>query len=543
MDLSSLTIEQLEAIRSNLTEKERQEFDRLISASLPTLAELVERTFNLKLDPWQIFICQRLEKLRWQKGQRILIHAPSQLGKSIIVSQRFPAYILGCNPLTRIGLVAYNQTHAKRFSVAVQKCMRMYAFRSLFPNPHCRLPNNTPQDLWSTEARHSIGDATASVIAAGMDSGLTGHGFDLLIVDDPYADAGAANSVIENENIHLFWNATVKPRLNDDTNVVIMFHRYHDDDFAGWLMQQEPGVWEYLRFAAIADDNEEFPDPLGRKPGELLTTRRSREFFESFERADPMTFWGQLQGLPRPLTGGMFEPSFFKETEDYTPYLCEPDENGNLKDEHGRWRYAKAPPPLDVYVRSWDLATSEKQAADHTAGALMGLLGDGTLLLADMVRIKSEWHRTEELILNTVARDRELGVQVGIEDAGLGLLAFQALSRRSEFLSVPLRRIKLPTGQGKKERALAWQAKLASGKFKLLKGDWNKEFIAECLAFSGRLHGKDDQIDAVSNGTQMLFQMRGGYTEKKPLDPFSEAYWKELVKSQTGGDKDYYDNY
>ena len=48
----------------------------------------VERTMGCRLDRWQLHICNRLEKLRWQKGQRIMFAAPPQIGKSSIVAQR-----------------------------------------------------------------------------------------------------------------------------------------------------------------------------------------------------------------------------------------------------------------------------------------------------------------------------------------------------------------------------------------------------------------------------------------------------------------------
>src|SRR5688572_31353664 len=53
-----------------------------------------------------------------------------------------------------------------------------------------------------------------------------------------------------NAKTRAFWSDTAKPRLNEDANVVVMFHRYTESDIAGWLMEQEPDEWELIRYAA-----------------------------------------------------------------------------------------------------------------------------------------------------------------------------------------------------------------------------------------------------------------------------------------------------
>src|SRR5438067_1088306 len=81
-----------------------------------SLAYFVEATVAWKLDPWQQVLCNRLSRLATERGQRILVHAPPQIGKSILVSQRFPAWLLARRPTERIKLAAYNITHATRFA-------------------------------------------------------------------------------------------------------------------------------------------------------------------------------------------------------------------------------------------------------------------------------------------------------------------------------------------------------------------------------------------------------------------------------------------
>jgi hypothetical protein len=60
-------------------------------------------------------LCRRLQELATTTGRRLLICAPPQFGKSVIVSQRFPAWLLGEKPTHRVKVACYNVTHATKF--------------------------------------------------------------------------------------------------------------------------------------------------------------------------------------------------------------------------------------------------------------------------------------------------------------------------------------------------------------------------------------------------------------------------------------------
>src|SRR5580765_7408247 len=148
------------------------------------LAAFVEQTTQITLEPWQHMICDRLARLPDETGQRILIHGPPQAGKSIIISQRFPAWMLGRKPLGRIRLACYNLTHAERFSKVNLAVMRGAEYRASFPDPDAQIPERCPADEWSTTARAALNDANPSFKALGLDGGFTGLGVDTMIIDD-----------------------------------------------------------------------------------------------------------------------------------------------------------------------------------------------------------------------------------------------------------------------------------------------------------------------------------------------------------------------
>jgi predicted phage terminase large subunit-like protein len=494
---------------------ERQEAAELMELIAPTFASFCQATLKYQLDPWQIWLCNRLEKLRYQKGQRILLHAPPQVGKSVIVAQRLPAYLMGCNPVSRNAIGSYNQQKAIDFSKVVQSLMRGGEFMRMFPSPDLQLAPDAKQDSFSTMARYNYGDGQSSLVALGMATGYVGKGFDgLLVIDDPYPSALMAGSPVINTQIRQWWEQTVMTRVPDETNIIVCFHRYHSEDFAQYLIDQ--GGWEFIRLAAIADESDEFPDPLGRQPGELLTPRLPLVRLQEREERDSMSYHGQFQGLPRPLKGGFFEPGWFEESADYSPYIADL-------------------PPIDYWVRAWDTATGTKAANDWSVGALMGVKADGTLILADIKRVKKEWADLHEYIKQIALEDKEwLGrVRVAIEHKAIGIIQYSALQSDSFWRehAIPLEKLEIPQGEDKKTRANYWNAQLRNGYFKMLRSTWNQVFISECLAFTGRKGGKDDQVDAVSNAVQLLSRVKGGAKERPPApEPGSHAYYAWLRK-------------
>src|ERR1035437_10010189 len=259
-----------------LLERERRRRVSEVDGGLTFLARFVEATTQLVLEPWQHIVCDRLQALTTQTGQRTLMHGPPQFGKSLIISQRFPAYTLGVHPDYRVRVACYNQHHAARFSKVNLAMMRDPAFARMFPDPGARLPALCPADEWSTAARAAKRDAQPSFMALGLGTGFSGVGVDTLVIDDPYKSAQEARSDATNTMLWDWWTQVVLSRLNPATNIVVMFHRWWEGDFAGRLMEQ--GGWELLRFPAIADG---LPgDPTGRAVGELLSPRYSLAYLE-----------------------------------------------------------------------------------------------------------------------------------------------------------------------------------------------------------------------------------------------------------------------
>lgn len=452
------------------------------------LAEFVERTTNHRLDGWQRDLCSRLESLAYTTGRRMLIHAMPQAGKSIIVSQRFPAWLLTRKPQHRVKLACYNVTHSTRFGKIVRDLMQEEEFARLFPDPALRLPNLCAADTWSTAARSATRDSQPSFKALGLATGFVGQGADTLIIDDPYASPEEAYSQVINAKVRSFWTDTAKPRLNDHTNVVVMFHRYTENDLAGFLMESEPDEWELIRYAAVSDGPYEHPvtkrvyaDPLSRPEGERLSPRYSDAWYER-QQANTYVWLSQFQGRPTAKEGTFFKINRLN--------AIEPDEFAMT---------LKIGTSAGVFktVRAWDLAASKD--GDWTVGVKMGMDVNGRIFIIDVVR--GRWlpdERDAEMLATARSDGKQTRIFIPQDPGQAGVDQALRLTRLLHGFKVST-----STVSGDKiTRAEGLASQVNGGNVTVLIAPWNYPLKEEMRQFP--LGGHDDQVDAAVDAYREL---------------------------------------
>ena len=173
-------------------------------------------------------------------------------------------------------------------------------------------------------------------------------------------------------------------------------------------------------------------------------------------------------------------------------------EQGDIFDRAWFRTVQKAPEGIK-WVRYWDLATTAKQTADRTAGALCGYQ-DGCLYIADIVAGRWEWPKAKRRILTTAALDgRE--VVVGVEAISGFKIAAQELARTPELRGYTLRVTTHVTGD-KVARSGPWAARAERGQVRLVDGPWVSDFLDEVVSFPSGRH--DDRVDAVSGAVKLL---------------------------------------
>lgn len=390
------------------------------------------------------------------KLHRLIVTMPPRHGKSLTTSELFPAWFLARNPDKRIILSSYASTLAQRFSRSVRNLLGSSSFQAIFADT---VLAKDSRSTWSWDIRGRNG----GMIAAGAGSGITGHGADLLIIDDPIKDAQEASSSLIRQRLWDWYTTTAYTRLHPGGAVLVIATRWHEDDLTGRLLShsaEDADEWTTLHFPAL-DENDNALWPERYPADELLRIKASIG-----NRA-----WNALyQGAPVPFEGNMFNRAWF-DIVDAIPAGCR-------------------------YVRWWDKAATSK-AGDWSAGVLMATNGNGVYYVVDVQR--GQWSSAERnrIMVQTASIDNERsnGKLSILTEQEPGSSGKESAEKTIELLAGYAAYAKASTGS-KEVRAQPLAAQCEAGNVKLLRGAWNAAYLDEMTSFPLGAH--DDQVDASS---------------------------------------------
>jgi len=141
-----------------------------------------------------------------------------------------------------------------------------------------------------------------------------------------------------------------------------------------------------------------------------------------------------------------------------------------------------------------DLAVSEKTSADDTALVAM-VRGEGNRYqIVDAVHFKKTWPNAKEMIMAFIERHN---CPSFIESNAQMLGLIDDLRREPRMQKYVIRDVR--TTKDKITCSAPWISRLESGQLTLLRGEWNKDFINQAIAFTVEDKGRtDDMLDGVS---------------------------------------------
>ena len=179
----------------------------------------------------------------------------------------------------------------------------------------------------------------------GRGGALTGRTVDIGIVDDLYKDDTEGNSPLIRDAAWNWYVDVFSTRLHNDSQQLITFTRWHEDDIIGRLQELcqkekvpfynitswsqlehcDPRAWYKINFEGIKES--EYTDIDPRQPGEALwPEKHSIEKLEDQRRLDPARFQSLYQGNPMPVEGLLYTRPFRTYTEipetNKGVYLC-----------------------------------------------------------------------------------------------------------------------------------------------------------------------------------------------------------------------------
>lgn len=249
----------------------------------------------------------------------LLLSVPPRHGKSFTVTETLPSWFLGRDPTANVIIASYESTFAEAFSRRNRDKFTT-AVQQVWPNSK---PNNNVQGvaLWETE----LGGRCR---AAGLKAGITGHGADLFIIDDPIKNKEQADSEIVISKLQDEMHPSVQSRIHPGGKLIVIQTRWVEGDAIGWIQAN----WDEYIYKTInlpyeydAEAMEIGLCPLGRKLGESLVgahlgddesklpqrIKNTNEMMLSRKnmiiRSDGLRTWNALyQGRPSAAQGNLY---------------------------------------------------------------------------------------------------------------------------------------------------------------------------------------------------------------------------------------------
>lgn len=170
---------------------------------------------NFQSSPSHIkLIADALEQVENDQIKRLIITLPPRHGKSMLVSEYFPAWFLGRNPSKSIIFASYGQEFATGFGRKVRNHMSSDLYHQVFPN------TLLSDDSTAANRFHTTKGGVYYAVGAG--ASITGRGAHILLIDDPLKSREEAESALIRQKIKDWFSSTAYTRLEPDGAIVIV---------------------------------------------------------------------------------------------------------------------------------------------------------------------------------------------------------------------------------------------------------------------------------------------------------------------------------
>jgi hypothetical protein len=319
-----------------------------------------------------------------------------RLGKSMLMSEIFPAYYLGMRPYAKVILVSYSDELSRRFGEKARNTFKEFGY--LF-DPHIKLSPDT-----QSKSRWTINGNTGEFYCSSTRGGVLGRGGNLIVIDDPTKNMEEARSSRHQEELRSLFDTAITTRKEKDpvtgqnAIVFVLHQRLDENDLIGIISEKEEWItaeealprlrngeklgstWVYLRLPELAEEE----DMLGRLPGEALwpDKRDEKKLAEIAKNIGERQFNAIHQQDPKPKQGQYFNEDYFEVIE------IKPT---NVVEEIQWWDLAATSYPDDMPL-------SQRGAA--TASVRLALTADRKLVVTDLQEFWKESEDVQTEIIN-----------------------------------------------------------------------------------------------------------------------------------------------
>lgn len=439
----------------------------------------------------------------------LIFEMPPRHGKSETVSIKFPTWVLGKHPDWPIILCSYSADLAEGFGQRGRDIMEGQNYQAFFDTRlrldskarahwHTQKPGRLDPDTNEREYENARGFFNA----VGVGGAITGKGFKVGIIDDPFKNREEAESETVRENIWAWYKSTFRTRQEGAAIKIVVMQRWHLDDLVGRLLkkqeedekneEQDMDRWTVVRFPAIATENE----PHRKKGDPLWPWKLNLSQLNATRVALGPYDWSALyQQNPIPSEKQEFKEAWFTYYEE--------DELEKLKKKRTDW----------ITATLVDLAIGMQQKDDEsvirTVGKFRGLpewyLLEGTSGHLDPGEVIKEIFRHVGLYNSVVGLE-----SVQYQKALKYFIEEKQMEKQFYFNVYPLLRNQ---GTAKEVRIRGLIPLYASKLIKHRKKD-DKKLEKQLLSFPQGDH--DDEPDALANALEIFSSTIFEEEKKKP---------------------------
>lgn len=258
-------------------------------------------------------IASALEEVVKGRCTKLIINIAPRYGKTLIVSQMFPAYGFAINPQCKFIHLSYSGGLVTDNSVAVKDIMNSEYYRLLFD---ARIRRGSDQKAkWETEQGGGLYATTTLGQITGFGAGATEKEEDTVLdeyaaeggglfsgavlIDDPIKPEDALSDIVR-ERVNRRFETTIRNRVNSRrTPIIVIMQRLHAHDLCGYLQEVEPDEWKVVSIPCLTIDEQ------GNEHA-LWEHKHTVEELHKIELANSFVFETQYQQNPTPLEGLMY---------------------------------------------------------------------------------------------------------------------------------------------------------------------------------------------------------------------------------------------
>jgi len=456
-------------------------------------------------------ICDHLQAVYRGEIRKLLINVPPGMGKSLLTSVFFPAWIWCDDPRFQSIYATHLARLTRRDSMRCRDLITSDWYRDQFVQGGWTIRNdaNRLDDFHNTLGGSRLCATTTSA---------TGFRANLVVVDDPQS-AEKISSEIEREKAIDFVKRVLPARFHDlnQQRMIVIQQRLHDRDVSGALLEE--GGWEHLclpaEFVSARHCSTSLPwrDPRAQDGDLLFPTLLDTAAVADLKARQQSRYWGMFQQDPIDSRTSLFARGLWRfwrpagRPEGVRPPGCQGHSESPALAPPGRppgpWRPAGEDfrGEWDLVALSVDAAFKDREDSDYVVIQVWGCSRNLRYLL-DQRRGHYNFSRTRDEILLALADWPECR-RVLIEDKANGTAIIETLVRELADARIPITIEPISPHESKLARAEAVRIQIERGDVILPEhAPWLESLLCELERFPRGAN--DDQVDALTQALNGL---------------------------------------